>query len=40
MLNEYIDVLSSSVEPALVAYLADSLRYASVSKRRLPQTLT
>lgn len=40
MLGEYIRVLSSSVEPALVAYLADSLRYASASKRRLPQALT
>jgi len=40
MLSEYIRVLSSSVEPALVAYLADSLRYASASKRRLPAALT
>ena len=40
MLSEYIRFLSSSVEPALVAYLAYSLRYASASKRRLPQALT
>ncbi|GMR22755.1 MAG: hypothetical protein BMS9Abin37_1126 [Acidobacteriota bacterium] len=40
MVSQYIRVLSSSVEPALVAYLADSLRYASASKRRLPQALT
>ena len=39
MLSEYVSILSSSVEPALVAYLADSLRYASASKRRLPAAL-
>ena len=40
MLSQYISILSSSVEPALIAYLADSLRYASASKRRLPAALT
>ena len=40
MLSQYVSILSSSVEPALIAYLADSLRYASASKRRLPAALT
>ncbi len=40
MLSEYVGVLSSSLEPALIAYLADSLRYAGASKRRLPAALT
>jgi hypothetical protein len=40
MLGAYVSVLSSSVEPALVSYLADSLRYAGISKGRLLAAVT
>ena len=35
MLSEYVIALTSSTTPSLVAYLADSLRYAGAGKRRL-----
>jgi len=34
MLTEYVTALKSSTTPSLVAYLADSLRYAGAGKRR------
>ncbi len=34
MLTEYVTALKSSMTPSLVAYLADSLRYAGAGKRR------
>lgn len=37
MLQQYESALTSSTEPAFVAYLADSLRLASASKQRLPE---
>ena len=34
MLSEYVTALTSSTTPSLMAYLADSLRYAGAGKRR------